>query len=144
MKPTPDADPVTAAAARVHAELLNEHGRSPEVRVLVDMAATCWVRAEQARALVEAEGLTITNRRGTFAHPAAAIERAARAGFLSVIRTLRARPARLKTGRLTHSERLAASARPLSPAGRTFFDVAATPAEQRRARLAKKYMDPSA
>jgi hypothetical protein len=139
MKPTPDADPVTVAAARVRAELLREHGTTPEVRVLCDMAAAFWRRAEQARALVEVEGLTITNAKGTFTHPLVTVEKNSRLGFLTAVRALRQRPKRTKIGAPTYAERLVARGGALSPAFDQFID----PPLRRRAAKAAKYLSPA-
>jgi phage terminase small subunit len=56
---------------------------------LLALAATAWDRAEAARAAIEAEGLTYTDRFGApRARPEVAIERDARLAFARLIREL--------------------------------------------------------
>jgi P27 family predicted phage terminase small subunit len=56
---------------------------------LLQAAAECWDRLQQARALVARDGLTVTDDRGNVrAHPAIAIERDARVGFARLLRDL--------------------------------------------------------
>ena len=87
-------------ADQVRAELLAEHGDSPEIRRVVDQAVCFLLRAEEAHAaLVAHGGLTITVKAGTFVHPLVSVERTARLGFLTAIRALRQKPKRTKLGR---------------------------------------------
>jgi len=52
-------------------------------------AAWSWDRAQQARALVDAEGLTVRDRFGQAKpHPAVAIERDSRSAYLRAMREL--------------------------------------------------------
>jgi hypothetical protein len=95
-------------ADQVFQELLATHGDTPEVRRLAETAAAFWAQAETAHAIVAAEGLVVTNSKGTFVHPAVTVEKCARQGFLATIRTLRARPKRDKLGRPGMGEQLTA------------------------------------
>jgi P27 family predicted phage terminase small subunit len=78
--------PATAAWFRsvVKDFVLEEH----HLRLLT-LACRAWDRAEQARQLIEAEGLTTRDRYGTAkAHPAVAIERDCRTQFARMVREL--------------------------------------------------------
>ncbi len=87
-------------ADQVRAELLAEHGTSPEVRRIVDQAIEFLARAAEASAALAAHGaLTIQTSKGLFPHPAVGIERNARLSFLTAVRCLRQRPKRAKQGR---------------------------------------------
>jgi P27 family predicted phage terminase small subunit len=56
---------------------------------LLQSAAECWDRQQQARAILDAQGITFVDDRGnTRAHPAVAIERDARVGFARILREL--------------------------------------------------------
>ena len=56
---------------------------------LLQSAAECWDRQQQARQILDREGITFTDDRGNVrAHPAVAIERDARVGFARVLREL--------------------------------------------------------
>jgi len=62
--------------------------RPQHLRVLA-CAAEAWDRKEQARELLAAGGLTVTNRQGELRpHPAVAIERDARIAFVRAVREL--------------------------------------------------------
>jgi P27 family predicted phage terminase small subunit len=56
---------------------------------LLQSAAECWDRQQQARKILDAEGITFTDDRGNVrAHPCVAIERDARVGFARLVREL--------------------------------------------------------
>jgi P27 family predicted phage terminase small subunit len=56
---------------------------------LLTLACRAWDRAEQARELIAAEGLTTKDRYGTAkAHPAVQIERDSRTAFARMVREL--------------------------------------------------------
>ena len=56
---------------------------------LLQSAAECWDRQQQARSILDREGITFIDDRGnTRAHPAVSIERDARIGFARLIREL--------------------------------------------------------
>ena len=81
------------------------HGDTPETRRLAEVAAGFWQRATEAGARVEAEGLTITNAKGTFRNPALQVEQQSRLGFLTAVRALRQKPKYEKVGRPSASDR---------------------------------------
>lgn len=54
--------------------------------VLLQAALEAWDRCQQARALIDAEGIVVAGRSGPKAHPAVAIERDSR---LATVRALR-------------------------------------------------------
>ena len=57
--------------------------------MLLETALRCWDREEQARGQLDRDGCTTLDARGRpKAHPAAAVERDARSGFLAAIRAL--------------------------------------------------------
>lgn len=64
-------------------ELHEAHGK------LLLLAAEAWDRCQQARALLEKEGLTVTSRGTLKAHPAVGIERDSRLAFVRCLRELR-------------------------------------------------------
>ena len=51
---------------------------------MAETAALCWQRAREAGEKVHAEGLTITNSKGTFTHPAVTIERPSPLAYLGL------------------------------------------------------------
>lgn len=56
---------------------------------LLQAAAECWERLQQARQTIAEQGATFQDDRGNFrAHPAVAIERDSRIGFARLIREL--------------------------------------------------------
>ncbi len=56
---------------------------------ILTVAAECWDRAAQARAMLDEQGLTVsTDGGGAKTHPAVAIERDSRIGFLRALREL--------------------------------------------------------
>jgi len=64
-------------------ELQEHHER------ILTVAAECWDRAAQARAILDEQGLTVsTSGDGLKTHPAVAIERDSRIGFLRALREL--------------------------------------------------------
>jgi hypothetical protein len=90
---------LTPAAQRLYRELVTIFGGSPEVRQLARSAVEFWQRAEEAAALVAAEGLTVATPKGTYRHPAVQIERDSRLGYLAALRLLRGSVVRTKLGR---------------------------------------------
>src|SRR5690242_544455 len=62
----------------------------PAARTLLELACVALDRGEQARALLDAEGLTITDRYGQMKpHPAASVEHQARLAVARLLRELR-------------------------------------------------------
>jgi hypothetical protein len=55
---------------------------------LLTLAAESWDRGQQARELLEIEGITVPGREGSKAHPAISIERDARIAFARLIAQL--------------------------------------------------------
>jgi phage terminase small subunit len=56
---------------------------------LLQAAAECWERLQQARATIAEQGATFQDDRGNYrAHPSVAIERDARIGFARLVREL--------------------------------------------------------
>ncbi|CAN7517096.1 P27 family phage terminase small subunit [Mesorhizobium caraganae] len=76
---------------------------------LLQLAAEAWDRAQQARAVIDKEGITTTDdRKNVRAHPAVGIEKDARTGFARLVRELdldvelppnRSRPPGLRSNR---------------------------------------------
>ena len=95
-------------AQRVRKELIRTYGDTPDLRRLAEVAALSWQRAEEASALVQAEGMTLTTGHGTVAHPAVTIERVSRLAYLSAVRALRQEPRHTKIGRPAKTDRAAA------------------------------------
>lgn len=98
---------LTLEARRVQKELVKAYGDTPDIRRLAETAAQLWQRAEAAAATVDAEGLVITNKKGTFTHPAVTIERTSRLGYLSAVRAIRQQPKYTKIGRPSKSDAIA-------------------------------------
>lgn len=91
---------LTREAHQVRLELIRVHGDSPDVKRLAEIAAQCWQRATEASARVDAEGLTVTTRKGgVFTHPAVTIERTSRLAYLSAVRAIKQGPKYPKVGR---------------------------------------------
>jgi phage terminase small subunit len=55
---------------------------------LLTEAAVAWDRCQQARAVIDAEGITVPGRFGPRSHPAVGIERDARLAFARLMREL--------------------------------------------------------
>ncbi|MCC7045027.1 MAG: hypothetical protein IT183_14270 [Acidobacteria bacterium] len=69
--------------------LMAEFAFAPHQIRTLTAAAESWDRKEQARARIEAEGLTFATKAGELRpHPAVAIERDARIAFLRAVREL--------------------------------------------------------
>ena len=84
---------------------LEEHHRH-----LLHLACEAWDRCQQARAILDADGVVFKDDRGNIrAHPAVAIEKDARTGFARLVRELdldteppvpgRSRPPALRSNR---------------------------------------------
>jgi P27 family predicted phage terminase small subunit len=89
--PTPPAH-LSEGSAALWSRLVEEYGMGEDLagRVILSSACEAKDRADQARKVLDAEGLTVVgDRGGVKAHPAAAIERDNRAAFLASIKALR-------------------------------------------------------
>ena len=87
----PKAPKGLSAAARALSRRMLQHFEVDDAagRLLLESAFRQLDRAEQARAILEEEGIILTDRFGQKkAHPAAVIERDARAGMLASLRAL--------------------------------------------------------
>ena len=68
---------------------MREYQLEPHHMRLLQAAAECWDRLQQARELLQRDGLVIEGREGGMRpHPAAAIERDSRIAFARLIREL--------------------------------------------------------
>src|SRR5918994_2004384 len=68
---------------------VREYSLEPHHLKLLQSAAECWDRQQQARAILDREGITFVDDRGNArVHPAVAVERDARVGFARLIREL--------------------------------------------------------
>jgi P27 family predicted phage terminase small subunit len=66
-----------------------DYALEPHHQHLLRLACEAWDRCQQARAMIDAEGLTIRDDRGNLrAHPAVAIEKDARTAFARLLREL--------------------------------------------------------
>jgi hypothetical protein len=68
--------------------MTSEWDFDPDGLKLLEQAARCLDRIEQARRQIDADGLTIEGRYGPRAHPALTVERDGRALFVRIIRQL--------------------------------------------------------
>ena len=69
--------------------VVREYQLEPHHMRLLQAAAECWDRLQQARELLQRDGLVIEGREGGMRpHPAAAIERDSRIAFARLIREL--------------------------------------------------------
>jgi len=82
------------AARRMWEEILSEFDVDDSAGLsLLEAACSSYQRAEDARALVRKEGLTIVDRFGQVkAHPACGIERDARGQMITALRALKLAP----------------------------------------------------
>src|SRR5262245_22176067 len=79
---TPDSQSWWAAICEEYA-MQSHHHR------LLTLAAEAWDRAQQAREILDKDGITIEGREGGMrAHPCVAIERDSRAAFASLVKQL--------------------------------------------------------
>jgi len=93
MKKSPAPRPpagLSAAAKTLWARLQTEYGiRDAAGLAVLEQAARSFERAEEARRLLDRAGCVVKDRWGqTKVHPAAAVERDARASFLAALRQL--------------------------------------------------------
>ena len=90
--------------------VIREYTLEPHHMRLLQAAAECWDRLQEARLLLARDGLVIEGREGGMRpHPAAAIERDSRIAFVRLIRELdldveppaneRSRPTALRSNR---------------------------------------------
>lgn len=102
-------DHLSDAAASWWASVVEDYDLEPHHIELLTLAAEARDRAEQARRLIEAEGLIVaTTTGGTKTHPAVAVERDSRIAFARLVRELdldadapadRSRPPALRSNR---------------------------------------------
>jgi phage terminase small subunit len=89
MKPIKAPAGLAPATAAWFREVVRDYVLEGHHVRLLTLACRAWDRAEQAREIIAAEGLTTKDRYGTAkAHPAVAIERDARIGFARLVREL--------------------------------------------------------
>lgn len=80
---------LSASARTWWASVIDEYDLGPHHVELLTLAAEARDRAEQARRLIEAEGLIVpTTTGGTKTHPAVAVERDSRIAFARLLREL--------------------------------------------------------
>ena len=87
---TPKAPQHLTEATRVWwRAVVREYTLEPHHMRLLQAAGECWDRLQQARALLDRDGIVIEGREGGMRpHPAAAIERDSRIAFARLIREL--------------------------------------------------------
>lgn len=86
---TPNAPRYLSNAAKTWwRAVVGTYELEPHHMRLLTEAAVAWDRIQQARELIQAEGLTINGRFGPRAHPAVAIERDSRIAFARLMREL--------------------------------------------------------
>lgn len=76
------------AGRRLWRSIVVDYQLEPFHLAILKTACECVDRIEEARAAVEAEGLTIEGRFGAKAHPALAVERDSRVALLRALREL--------------------------------------------------------
>ncbi|MEQ1955316.1 P27 family phage terminase small subunit [Mesorhizobium yinganensis] len=77
------------AAKKWWRTVTEEYQLEPHHELLLKLAAEALDRAEQARAIIEQDGVTVLDdRKNVRAHPAVAIEKDARTGFARLLREL--------------------------------------------------------
>jgi phage terminase small subunit len=80
---------LTARTRRWFDEIVADFDLEPQHLLLLQGAAECWDRAQQARQLLAKDGLTFTDRHGHIRpHPAAQIERDNKSLYARLIREL--------------------------------------------------------
>lgn len=81
---------LSAAARRWWKRLVQEYDiTDPAGELLLEQALRCFDRAEQARAVLDKDGVTTTDSRGRpKTHPATSVERDSRAGMLSALKAM--------------------------------------------------------
>lgn len=68
--------------------MIKEHTLEPSEYQTLTLAAECLDRGEQARRMLDREGLTVPTEHGTKTHPAIAIEARMKLVFVRLVRTL--------------------------------------------------------
>src|SRR5262245_21673183 len=80
---------LTAKTRRWVAAIRDDYELEPQQLLLLQGAAECWDRAQQARELLAKDGLTFVDRHGHIRpHPAAQIERDNKALYARLVREL--------------------------------------------------------
>ena len=77
-----------AATRRWYLDVLEHFDLEEHHERLLQAAAECWDRLQQAREVLSKEGIVVPGRYGPRAHPAVAIERDSRVAFVRVLREL--------------------------------------------------------
>jgi P27 family predicted phage terminase small subunit len=89
MKPVRAPEGLATDTAKWFRSVCRDYVLEPHHVMLLEQACRSWDRCEQARRMLEAEGLTTTDRYGTAkVHPAVAIERDSRIQFARLCREL--------------------------------------------------------
>jgi P27 family predicted phage terminase small subunit len=89
MKPTRAPQGLATATAAWFRSVCRDYVLEPHHVRLLTLACRAWDRAEQARELLDREGLTTKDRYGTSkTHPAVTIERDCRTQFARMVREL--------------------------------------------------------
>jgi len=80
---------ISAAGRRLFADVVRGYALEPHHVALLVKACEAYDRAEQARVLIDAEGLVVRSRLGEpRQHPAIPVERDSRAAFMSALKQL--------------------------------------------------------
>ncbi len=77
-----------AATRRWYLAVLESHDLEEHHQRLLQAAAECWDRLQEAREAIKRDGTYIQGRYGLRAHPAVAIEKDSRTGFCRILREL--------------------------------------------------------
>jgi P27 family predicted phage terminase small subunit len=86
---TPVPKHLTAKTRRWYADITTEFDLESHHLLLLQGAAECWDRAQQAREQLKKDGMTFTDRHGHIRpHPACQIERDSKALFSRLLREL--------------------------------------------------------
>lgn len=76
------------ATRKWYAEVLSDFELEPHHERLLQAAAECWDRLQEAREVIRREGSYVEGRSGPRAHPAIAVERDSRIAFARLLREL--------------------------------------------------------
>jgi phage terminase small subunit len=75
-------------AATWFGEVLDAFDLEPHDVMLLTAAAECWDRLQEARRMLDRDGLVVITGSGVKAHPACAVERDCRMAFARLVREL--------------------------------------------------------
>jgi P27 family predicted phage terminase small subunit len=86
--PPPPPDHLSEQSKEWWRAVNEQYDLEPHALLLLKVAAETWDRLQQAREVIDREGLTVPTKNGLKTHPAIGIERDSRLAFARIVREL--------------------------------------------------------